>query len=210
MRTIPHDLPCVRLPADAANDWLIDNLDDRMVSNPTTTSNKEASHNGDDDVEKQEQVVPLVTATTHDQDEEQDERASGKDGRTFLLIAPADLRKGSRLDIITREGTTSVVRVPEAVQRGQAFRAKECGPLLNRWYDGEFDCVGAHNKCDWGFCLLTTCCPWISWGYMARKMNLDACGRPTQSRCVVMWTFYGTVMLGILQHIMPHYILWIL
>lgn len=102
------------------------------------------------------------------------------------------------------------MRVPEAIQRGQAFRAKECGPLLNRWYDGEFDCVGARNKCDWGFCLLTACCPWISWGYMARKMNLDACGRPTPSRRVVMWTFYGTVMLGILQQVMPHFILWIL
>ena len=141
VRTItqPSLLP---IPCGCCNDWLIDNLsnlfssnDDRMRSNPTS-SNKEASHNGDDDVEKQEQVVPLVTTTTTTQDEEQDEHAGGKDGRTFLLIAPVDLRKGSRLDIITPQGTTSVVRVPEAIQRGQAFRAKECGPLLKslvRW-----------------------------------------------------------------------------
>ena len=104
------------------------------------------------DLENQphELEVPLVSATPMEDvpNEEGEDPSSYKDnGRVFLLVAPSDLRKGSRLDIVVPEdGKTSVVRVPTNVKRGDQFHAKECGPLLHRWYDGEFSCGNGEVK----------------------------------------------------------------
>ena len=151
--------------------------------------------------------VPLVTATPIAEETEEgyavgnnNDEDAAETGRAFLLIAPSDLRKGCRLDIVVPEdGTTSVVRVPKNVKRGEQFYAQECGPMLHRWYDGEFNCAGPNKPCDWGFCLLSTFCGWIAWGYIARRMNLDIFGRPTTSQRVVAWSFYLTVFFGILN-----------
>ena len=176
-------------------------MENKEIS-PTSSKNE-------DTVDVELQMVPLQVDSGAKK--EGDCKVS-QEGRIFSIVAPSNLRKGYRLDVITPEGSTSVVRVPRSAERGEKFNARECGTYLGRWYVSEFDCFknDGNRPFEWGFCLFSMFCSWIAWGCIAKRLGVDCCGQPTQSRILLLFTFYATVVFGILTFLNPKPLLFIL
>lgn len=118
--------------------------------------------------------VPLVTAATPEEVEISNNKSGDDDGSTpphrriFKVVAPANLPKGFRINVLAGNEEVVVIVPPGGVKTHQHFEGKEARPIDKMWSDSEFDCSPNYEG---SFCYLATFLPIIGWGFIMRKLG---------------------------------------